>query len=548
MRCAIYCRFSSDQQRVASLADQERVCRQYAQRQGWEVCAVYRDAAISGAHDDRPDYQLMLAAARRGAFDILVAEDLDRLNRRLEHSAALYNQLQFVGIALHTVSRGAIDDVQVGIGGLMGEMFLKNLREKTRRGLEGRVYAGKSGGGLAYGYKVSPGSNAAGEPLTGEREIDETEAAIVREIFQRYAAGEGPRLIAADLNARGVPAPRSTWSDTTIRGHAKRGTGILNNTLYVGKMTWGRQRYLKNPSSGRRNARMNDPSHVLTIDVPHLRIIDQDLWDAVKERQAEHSRPRSDPFTTNPLNDSHRPKFLLSGLLKCGVCGGGYTIRGKDRYGCASRANKGACANIRTIKRQDLERRILDGLKCSLVTPELVAEFVAAFTDEWNRLQANRMASARQTEKALADVERRINSIMDAIEMGITTATTKSRLLELEAEQNRLTSLLKVAPEARPAIHPNLAQLYRQKVARLEIELNDPAISAEAKSVLRSMIEKIVIHPGDKRGEVQLELHGELANILAITVGRKNEVGAVDQLSVVAGARSHLYRTALWIG
>jgi len=538
-RCAIYCRFSSDLQDVSSLADQERVSRRYAEANGWNVVEVYSDAAISGTHNDRPGFQRMMDDARARQFDILVAEDLDRLNRRLEHTAALYNQLQFVGIEIHTVSRGRIDDIQVGIGGLMGELYVKNLAQKTRRGLEGRVRAGKSGGGNAYGYDVVAGTDATGNPITGEREINPREAEIVREIFRRAAAGEGPRRIASDLNARGVPGPRGRgWSDTTIRGHAKRGTGILNNTLYIGKLSWGRQSYPKNPSSGRRNARINNPDTIVVTDVPDLRIIDDELWAAVKEQQARVSRPTTDPFSTNPLNDAHRPKFLLSGLLTCGVCGGAYTIRAKDRYGCAARGNKGSCSNSRTITRQDLELRVLDGLKGHLVTPDLVEEFAEAYTAEWNRLQSSRTVSERQREKELAVVNRRIKAMVDAIEQGIITETTKERLIALEADRARLTAAQKELPAPMPALHPNLAKAYREKVARLEVELDDPEITAEAKSVLRSLIEKIIVFPGEKRGEVHLELHGELAAILGMTIDQKNKQGpngTAVQVSVEGG-------------
>jgi DNA invertase Pin-like site-specific DNA recombinase len=230
MRAAIYCRFSSDLQNPSSLADQERICRQYIERQRWKTVQVYADAAIIGSHDDRPDYQQMLNDARMGKFEVLVAED--RLNRRLEHTANLYSRLQFVGIEIHTLSHGKIGDLHVGISGLLGEMFIKNLAQKTRRGIEGRVRAGKSGGGLCYGYDVV-GVDDGGQPLTGERKVNEAQATVVREIFRRFAAGDGPRAIARTLNERAVPGPYGRpWGDTTIRGHAKKGTGLLNNQLY----------------------------------------------------------------------------------------------------------------------------------------------------------------------------------------------------------------------------------------------------------------------------------------------------------------------------
>lgn len=95
------------------------------------------------------------------------------------------------------MSEGPISEVHVSITGLMGEMYLKSLAEKTRCGVEGRVLAGKSGGGKCYGYDIVSGVDAGGRPITGERKVNETEAEVVREIFRRFAAGEGRRAIAS---------------------------------------------------------------------------------------------------------------------------------------------------------------------------------------------------------------------------------------------------------------------------------------------------------------------------------------------------------------
>lgn len=338
-----------------------------------------------------------------------------------------------------------------------------------------------------------------------------------------------------------MPGPYGRpWGDTTIRGHAKKGTGVLNNTTYIGRPTWGRQRFIKDPATGRRVSRVNPPGSEIVTRLERLRIVDAELWEAVKRRQAEVSRPLNDPHTTTPLNDLHRPRFLLSGLLTCGVCGGGYTITAKDRYGCARRGRQGTCSNNRGIKRQELEQRVLDGLRSSLVTPDLVAEFIAEYQAEWNRLQRERRAAASQRDRKLADVKRRLAGIIEAIERGIITSSTKERLETLEAEKAELESVQVDAPL--PTIHPNLAQLYREKVTRLEEELADPEIAAEAKSVLRSLIKTIKLTPGAKRGEIDLELRGELAAILAAgqTKNKCGSPGSRIQVSVVAGARSRV--------
>jgi hypothetical protein len=149
--------------------------------------------------------------------------------------------------------------------------------------------------------------------------------------------------------------------------------------------------------------------------------------------------------------------------------------------------------------------------------------------------------TATQRDRKLAEVNRRISGIVDALERGLNTPTTKQRLEALEAEKANLEHMPVEAPL--PAIHPNLAQLYRTKVARLEEELADPEIAAEAKSVLRSMIKTIKIAPGAKRGEVLLDLHGELAAVLAAGQAKRNKDGAPVaqiQVSVVAGARNRL--------
>lgn len=125
----------------------------------------------------------------------------------------------------------------------------------------------------------------------------------------------------------------------------------------------------------------------------------------------------------------------------------------------------------------------------NLVTPDLVQEFAESYTIEWNRLQSSRTVNKRQRDKELADVNRRIKAMVDAIEQGIITETTKERLMALEADRGRPTAAQTELPASIPALHPNLAKTYRDKVARLEIELNDPEITADAKSVLRSLIE-----------------------------------------------------------
>jgi site-specific DNA recombinase len=299
MRAVIYARYSSENQREASIEDQIEVCRRYAERQGWTVTELYDDRAASGASTfARRGFQRMLADAEAGRFDVLVCEAIDRLGRKLSDVADLFDRLSFRKVAVHATSLGLVTQMHVGIMGTMAQMTLSDLREKTRRGQLGRARLGKIPGGLAFGYDVVPPASGARD--SGDRRINPAEAAIVDRIFRDYAAGKSPRTIAREFNAQQVPGPGGRpWIDTTIRGQADRGTGILNNTLYVGQLSWNRCSYVKDPQTGRRVARVNAVADWEVVEVPALRIIDQVLWDAVKARQSsmtfETSTPRAGP-------------------------------------------------------------------------------------------------------------------------------------------------------------------------------------------------------------------------------------------------------------
>jgi site-specific DNA recombinase len=287
-QAAIYARYSSDRQSDASIEDQVRLCEERAKREGFTVVETYADRAVSGASMLRPGLQALMADALAGRFTAVVAEALDRLSRDQADVAAIYKRLSFAGVKILTLSEGWIEELHVGLKGTMNKLFLKDLAAKTRRGLRGRVEAGFSGGGNAYGYKVVRRLKSDGELATGEREIQPDEARIILRIFEEFAAGHSPKSIAQRLNRDQIPGPRGIlWRDTAIRGHHQRGTRILNNELYLGRLIWNRLRYVKDPSTGKRVSRQNDPADWITTEVPDFRIIDDALWQWFKSRQEE---------------------------------------------------------------------------------------------------------------------------------------------------------------------------------------------------------------------------------------------------------------------
>ena len=340
-RAVVYARYSTEHQRAASITDQVEVCRRYIKNNGWTLTKCYDDAAISGASShQRPGYRRLLADAEAGLFDVLVCEAVDRLGRNLADVASLSDQLTFARVEIHATAVGHLTPMHIGIMGTMAQMSLSDTRQKVRRAQLGRARAGRMPAGLAFGYDIVP--QAPGAKEAGERCINVAEAAVVTRIFENYADGLSPRQIARTLNTEGVPGPGGRpWGDTTIRGQVDRGTGLLNNTTYRGELCWDRCSYVKNPKTGKKTARVNPESEWERTPVPELRIIDEALWARVRKRQQEARYAMRPAAGTDPTQPNHRQKFLLSGLLTCGCCGGGYTIIGADRYGCAAVRSKG---------------------------------------------------------------------------------------------------------------------------------------------------------------------------------------------------------------
>jgi site-specific DNA recombinase len=278
-------------------------------------------------------------------------------------------------------------------------------------------------------------------------------------------------------------------------------------------------------NTGKRVSRPNPEAKWVRTEVPELRIVDDELWQRVKLRQAELAKQFE--ATTNGvraaraerLNRLPRPAFLLSGLLTCGCCGGKYGIVVNDRYGCLGHFRKGISDNGRTVRRDDIERRVLAGLTDKLVSPEAVAVAVRAYAEETNRQNHERRAHAETSRRALEKIERSIKGILDAIEDGMYQPAMKARMGELQQQKAEIEAWLAEAPADLPDIHPNIAEHYRAKVIHLAETLAGSESNGEAREDIRSLVGEVVITPGDKRGESHAILRGELMAILDLATG-----------------------------
>jgi site-specific DNA recombinase len=542
MNVALYARYSSDQQRETSIEDQLALCRQYAERQAWRVSHEYTDARITGATLLlRPGIQRLMQDAGRRHFDILLAESLDRFSRDQEDTAALFKRLRFVGVRFVTLAEGEITELHVGFKGTMNALYLKDLAEKTRRGMRGRVTAGRSGGGRSYAYRVVRRPIPEGVS-TGEREIHAGEAEVVRRIFRDYADGASPKSIAKMLNREGVPGPfGGVWSPSTIHGNPQRGVGLLNNELYIGRLVWNRMRYIRDPDTGKRVSRPNPPSEWVTTTVEELRIVADELWARVKERQESirAAGVQGGRTNTRELVRYRRPKYLFSGLTTCASCGGGVHVYTGNRLACYAARARGTCTNRLTIRREEVERRVLTALREKLLNRELFEEFCEEFTRELNRLRMAERALQSSARHELERVEQSIGKLIEAIEDGLSASSIRDKLNKLEDRRAELKARVNDVREMPPLLHPGMADLYRAKVGDLCQALEREDARAQASEAIRGLLDGIILEPDDR--ELRILVKGNLASMLRFAQNAKRSKSPeLDDLertvSLVAGA------------
>jgi site-specific DNA recombinase len=467
VRTAAYARYSSDAQREASLEDQLRNVRAFCARQGWPAPQEFADAAISGSRLDRPGYQRLLAVAHE--FDIILVDDLSRLSRDSIESARALKRLKFAGVRVIGVSDGidtARKDAKVGAGlrGLMSELYLDDLAEKTHRGLTGRALDGASAGGLPYGYRVTK---------TGEREIDQARAEVVRRIMADYLDGKTARQIAYALNAEGLPSPRgSSWAMSAIHGDKKRGIGILANPIYMGRQIWNRTKWEKHPDTGRRVPKRRPESEWIVREKPELAIVDRQTFEAVQRRLGSQSR--------KIIGAGRPPRHLLSGLLRCDQCGGPVVAIDGTRYGCATAKDRGTCSSTLRFNRRVADEKMLAGVREQLLSPSLFAEFKRARQAELRR----RTSDGDEAHKRLAKAKAWRENVVQAIREGYRSDAIKADLEAAEAA---------VLAAERECAVPAVSRMLPDASARWERLRAGLATNVGARELLREIVGQAVL-------------------------------------------------------
>ena len=520
-RAAIYARFSSELQSARSIDDQVDLCRAHCAREGLIVGDVFADRALSGATTaGRHGLDSLLKAAAEGRTDIVVVEALDRLSRDMADLATIYKLLRFAGVTLIAVHDGAADEIAIGVRGLVGALYLTDLAHKTRRGLAGKVKQGMRAGGLPYGYRP-----IAGRP--GEHEIFEPEAAVVRQIFDMYAGGATPRQIACRLNEERVaPVRGRAWNASTINGSTKRASGMLANEVYVGRIVWNRVGKIKNPTTGKKVPRINKREEWHRTEAPQLRIVDETTWTAVEARLEER---RCGPRASVVTNKTR----LLSGLLKCAVCGCSIVSAGSDHgrpvAQCTRVRESGDCTNRRRIYLDTIETAVVDGLRERLQDEAVLGEAVREYHAERQRLAAASARGRIEAERRLDELRRQIERLVDAIANGTATAAVGRRLRELETQEAELAAEIEVLRAETDVVtmHPKAIEAYLAEIGHLSAAVRNHE-HAEALAIVRRLVDHIVVYPREKGDPVMFDIAGRLAALIDPSVGPLVPRGGIE--------------------
>ena len=275
-RAAIYARVSDksqDTEEKTSISEQISDMETHCQRRGLTITARYQEVG-RGWSKNRPEFQRMLADAKRGRFDTIVCWKSDRLSRGMYPAAALMEVIEAYQIDLEAVM-DAIDMKTFGLMAAIGKIELDNFRERASMGKRGSAKQGRIPvNNVPFGYRLGEGRRP---------EIVEADAEVIRRVFHMYVRkGMGARLIAKQLTAEGVPTPRAVgkWLDGTV-------TRILRHESYRGTWWFGKVRHVATEHGTRRYGRPEDE----WVEVPFPRIVDDEIWEQAQEGQEAPSDP-----------------------------------------------------------------------------------------------------------------------------------------------------------------------------------------------------------------------------------------------------------------
>lgn len=400
----VYARYSDRGQNEASIEQQIQKCREFAERNGLQVVEIVSDKAISGKTDKRPGFQRMMRAAERQEFDVLIAWKSNRMGRNMQQALSNMDKLMKLDIRVMYTEEDYQDNAagRFALRSMMNvnQFYSEGMAEDVRRGMmHNAERAMVANGSLPFGYKISKNK---------KYELDVPKNLIVKEIFLRVARGESFADIARDLNARGLKTKTgSDWSRSSFR--------LLANERYTGVYIYDDIR----------------------IEGGIPQIVDKELFLDVQEK-----------IGVQRTKKRHRANgdYALTGKIYCGDCGdlmvgyGGTSSTGKQHfyYNCRQRIKK-QC-NKDYVRREWIEKEVSTAIQNMIMSDDIIEKITDSVFDYVKHYKER--SEITILEEQYAENKKMLNNITNAITQGILTETTKSKLLELEAEQKRIQNLL----------------------------------------------------------------------------------------------------------
>lgn len=417
MNAVIYARYSSDSQREESIEGQLRECGDYAERNGMTVVGSYIDRALSAKTADRPEFQRMIKDSAKGLFEIVLVWKLDRFSRDRYDSAHYKHILKKNGVKVVS-AKEHISDGPEGIileSMLEGyaEFYSAELSEKIHRGQKENALKGKNnGGGIPLGYLL--------DKQTQKLVVNPETAPLVVEIFERYSEGATVRSIIEDFNSRGLTTKRGKPFNTNSFN------ALLKNRKYIGEYSY--------------------QDVVIPGGVPA--IVPEDLFYRVQQRMEKNKRA---PAHTK----AKESEFLLTTKLFCGKCermmvgesGKSHTGAMHYYYKCGNAKRKKGC-DKKAVKKDWIERAVVRLTIERVLNEEKINRIIDALLAMQEREDVTIPALRRQ----LAETEKGIENMLNAIQQGIFTASTKQRLEELEKQKEELSLSITTAELQKPKL------------------------------------------------------------------------------------------------
>ena len=449
---AIYARKSTDQTGVSD--DQKSVTRQvdhakaYATRKGWHVDDehVFVDDGVSGAEfANRPQFVRLMAALKpRAPFDVLIMSEESRLGRESIETAYSLKQLVQAGVRIFFYMEdrertldSPTDKVMLSLTAFADELEREKARQRTYDAMRRKAEAGHVTGGRCFGYdNVRVNGHV-------ERRVNDSEAVVVRRIFDLCAGGTGYTRIAKQLNAEGVPCPRpqqgrpAGWAPSSVKT-------IIDRRLYLGDVVWNQTK--KRDKWGQKKTSDRPECDWLRRAMPELRVVSDDVWNAVHARlDGVRKRQRHVAGNVGYRRDVES-KYLLSGFARCAVCGVSFyplsRSHGKRRayfYGCSAHHKRGSavCGNNLVQRMEKIDDAVLRAIGGDVLRPAVIMAVVEGVIAELSPVSRKRTIDRQR--KDLAQIDREIANLTKAIMVG---GPIDPLVAELKAHQERRNALV----------------------------------------------------------------------------------------------------------